>query len=208
MKPPPLWPECSAWQHAHGRGLRAGIAADIQRFLNKSPENQAVGNTWKSRLGALLTPQLMALVLWRTAHLLHLRGWPRTAALLTQLNALVHRTHLGADSCIGPGAMLPHPAGVLFSGRAGPGLTLYSLCCCSPRSAHPEAPAADGPRLGAGVGVGAHAAVLGAVTVGDGTRIGFAVRLDHGVPPGARVLQRHLRPRFTPRAASPGTGAR
>jgi serine O-acetyltransferase len=169
---------------------------DVTRFLNKSPENQAVGDTLKSRTGALLTPQLLCLLLYRVAHRLHVVGWPRLAGVVVRLNAQLHRVRLSADSCIGPGCLLPHPAGLLFVGHAGPQLTLYSMAVCGPDSADPLAPADLGPHLGQGVTVGVHAVLLGPLQVGDGSKIGPCQTLRKDLPPRVMVLGRPWRPRF------------
>jgi len=166
------------------------LQADITRFLNKSPENQAVGDSFKSRLGALLTPQLLCLLCYRVAHALHLRGWRRLAGVLVRLNALLQRVHLAADSCIGGGCLLPHPAGVYFVGHAGPGLTLYSMAVCTPLSPSPVAPASSGPQIGARVTLGVQAVLQGTLAVGDDVRIGPRVSVGAPVPPGRMALPR------------------
>ncbi len=188
------------WQHHTLKGVRRNWHDDVTRFLNKSPENQAVGDNLKSRIGATLTPQLLCLVIYRLAHWMHLNGWRRMAALAVGLNAALHRVHLSADSCLGPGCLLPHPVGVFFVGRAGESLTVYSMAVCSPAAETPLAPARDGPTLGARVTLGVHSVLLGRLTVGDDTKIGFCVRVAAGeqadVPSQRMVMPRHWRPRI------------
>ncbi|MDP3226223.1 MAG: hypothetical protein Q8M96_24090, partial [Rubrivivax sp.] len=186
---------CPHCGHARWRGVRQHLQADITRFLNKSPENQALGDNFKRRLGALLTPQLLCLLCYRIAHALHLRGWRRLASVLVRLNALLQRVHLSADSCIGGGCLLPHPAGVFFVGHAGPGLTLYAMAVCTPVSPSPVAPASSGPQIGARVTLGVHSVLQGPVTVGDDVRIGPRVSVAAPVPPGRMALPRQWRAR-------------
>lgn len=180
-------------QHRRWRGLWRHVQDDITRFLNKSPENQAVGDSFKSRCGALLTPQLMCLVLYRLAHALHLRGWPRLAQLPVRLNGWLHRVHISADSCIGPGCLLPHPVGVFFIGRAGAGLTLYSMAVCGPLSPSPTAPALSGPLLGRRVTVGVQAVLMGPLVVGDDSKVGPRAMVRADVPAGAIAMTKHWR---------------
>ena len=168
------------------------LHADVTRFLNKSPENQAVGDTLKSRTGAL----------YRVAHRLHVTGWRRMARCVVRLNALLHRVQLSADSCIGPGCLLPHPVGLVFIGHAGPQLTLYSMAVCCPDTAAPLAPADQGPHLGQGVSVGVQSVLLGPLQVGDGARIGPCARPLQDLPLQVMVLARSWRPRLT--ARTPG----
>ena len=196
--------------HGHERlvVLRRCVAADIQRFLNKSPENQAVGNTFKSRLGALLTPQLLCLVGYRMAHWLHARGWVALAWIVTWLNFVVHKVWITPQSCIGPGCMIPHPATVSFHGRAGAGLTLYAMSTCGPAPGRWPRDGADGPTLGDQVTVGGLAVISGPVRVGDETKIGPMACLERHVPPRALVVSRSMRGVARPIAeASPTTAA-
>ncbi len=174
---------CLRWRHAEFRSLREGLRADTQRFLNKSPENQASGNTFKSRLSARLTPQLLCLVVYRLSHYLHANGWVRLAGALSRFNMVVHKLNLPADSCIGPGCLLPHPAGVTFYGSAGRGLTLYSLAICMPGLVPPFGVV----QLGDEVSVGGHCSLAGALKVGHRTKISFNVPLRHDVPEGMIV---------------------
>jgi serine O-acetyltransferase len=197
---------CSCRREDGWRPVWRALHDDVSRFLNKSPENQAVGDTLKSRTGALLTPQLLCLLWYRVAHRLHVAGWRRLARAVVRLNAFVHRVQLSADSCIGPGCLLPHPAGLVFVGHAGPQLTIYSMAVCCPDSAGPMAPADLGPHLGADVSVGVQAVLLGPLQVGDGARIGPCVKLVRDLPPQVMALARGWRPQLAPRAhaAEPG----
>jgi serine O-acetyltransferase len=180
--------------------VRQALRDDITRFLNKSPENQAVGDTFKSRTGAMLTPQLLCLLLYRVAHRLHVVGWPLLARVIVRANALVHRVQISADSCIGPGCLLPHPCGLVFVGHAGAQMTIYSMAVCCPDSTAPLAAADLGPRLGERVSVGVHAVLLGPLQVGDDTLIGPCVNVPRTLPPRVMVLVRGWRPRLHPRS--------
>jgi serine O-acetyltransferase len=174
---------CARWEHAEIRSVFAALSADILRFLNKSPENQAVGDTFKSRLGALLTPQLLCLVIYRFAHYFQVNGWSRLAVALTRWNMFVHKLNLPADSCIGPGCFLPHPAAVTFYGTAGRGLTIYSQAVSVP-----EVGQGTCALIGDGVTLGAHASLVGPVQIGDFTKIGYAVPVRANVPGGVTVI--------------------
>ncbi|MCZ4316092.1 hypothetical protein O4H66_22050 [Comamonadaceae bacterium G21597-S1] len=176
------------------------VHADVTRFLNKSPENQAVGDTLRSRTGALLTPQLLCLLFYRIAHRLQVAGWPRLAGAVVRANALVHRVHISADSCIGPGCLLPHPAGLVFVGHAGAQLTLYSMAVCCPSGPVPLAPADRGPHLGERVSVGVHAVLMGPLQVGDDTLIGPCLKVGQSLPANVMVLARGWRARMHARA--------
>jgi serine O-acetyltransferase len=183
---------CIAAGHHHLRGVWANLYEDISRFLNKSPENQAVGDTLRSRTGALLTPQLMCLVVYRLSHYANCRGWARLGAMLSGVNLLAHKVSISPESCIGPGCLLPHPAGVSFCGRAGSGLTLYSLAVCGPFETSLGGPLDAAPVLGDRVTVGGRAVVLGPVRLGNDVRM-LAVRVADDVPDGCLVMCRVVR---------------
>jgi len=194
---------CIAFGHRALASIQRDVSEDILRYLNKSPENQAAGDTLKTRLGAFLTPQLQCLLLHRIAHCLFVKGWTRLAVFISRLNLLVHKVSIPPHSCIGPGCLLPHPAGVTFCGAAGRGLTLYSLAVCCPLEASLDGPLETAPRLGDRVTVGAHAVVLGPITVGDDVRIAFSLRVDRDAPPGVLVVSRALRVTMRSRPAGP-----
>jgi len=185
---------CRTMGHRTLGAVREGLEGDILRYLNKSPENQAAGDNPRSRLGAILTPQILCLVLYRLSHWLFVAGYRSLAVVLSRFNQLVHRVTLPPQSCIGPGCFLPHPAGVAFLGRAGRGLTLYSLSVCGPnRPWLPEGPVEDGPNLGDDVTVGALAGVAGPITVGSSTKVAFGVNIDRDTPAGVMVVSTAMR---------------
>ncbi len=192
--------ECRDRGHDRLKVWRRSLAADIQRFLNKSPENQMAGDTFKSRLGALLTPQLLCLVGYRTAHLLYARGWRRTAWVATWMNFLVHKVWITPQSCIGPGCMIPHPATVSFHGRAGEHLTLYAQSHCGPSPGHWPGGVEDGPRLGDRVSIGGHGVVTGAIDVGEQVKIGPQAVLDGELPANRIVISSAMRGHVRPAA--------
>jgi len=183
---------CLAYRHHELSGIRASISEDILRYLTKSPENLAAGDTFKQRLSAFLTPELLCLFLYRVAHLLWVNQWHRLAALVSRFNLLVHKVNITSQSCIGPGCRLPHPAGVTFHGRAGRGLTLFSLAVCCTSENCLEGPVEAGPRLGDRVTVGGHSVLMGPISVGDDSKISFSVRLQSDAPPGVVVICKSL----------------
>ncbi len=193
---------CSDGRHSQFGAIGSSISQDILRYLNKSPENQAAGDNLKSRLGALLTPQLLCLVFYRVAHFLWVKGWPRMAWVTAYVNAYIHKVNLPPQSCIGPGCFLPHPVGVTFWGSAGCGLTLYSLATCCPSGPLWRA-TGTAPMLGDRVLVGGHAVVLGAVRVGDDTKIAYSVALREDAPPGVLVVANGMKTLLQTPSAAP-----
>lgn len=184
---------CRARAHHKLSTIWSSLSVDIQRVLNKSPENIAVGDTFKSRFGAFCTPGVMCLFLYRVAHYLSVKGWSMPAATVTRINFLLHKVNIPPHSCIGAGCHLPHPAGVTFCGMAGEGLTLYALAVCCGDETTLDAPLTAAPRLGRNVTVGGHAVVIGAITVGHNTNVAFGVRLDCHAPASVIVASKIIR---------------
>jgi serine O-acetyltransferase len=186
---------CADKRHATIIGAWSDFSEDVVRYLNKSPENIAAGDNFKSRLSAILTAQLLCLILYRIGHLLHVRGFPRLGILCSRLNLLLHKITLPSQSCIGPGCFIPHPAGVTFRGRAGSGLTLYSLAVCTSFEDATDDAVDAAPLLGNRVTIGGRAVLLGPIRVGDNTKI-YAVRLDKDADGRKLVLGRESRQRI------------
>ena len=97
------------------------------------------------------------------------------------------------QSCIGAGCLAPHPAGFFFHGRAGAHATFYGLCACVPEPCGIAGSVTAGPYLGTSISIGGHAAVLGAIRVGDDVKIAPNVRICSDVPPGVMVISRNMR---------------
>lgn len=179
---------CAQWGHGRITSVWSSLSEDILRFLNKSPENQASGDTVKTRLSALLTPQLLCLVVYRISHYLHVSGWKRMGTACARLNMIVHKANIPADSCIGPGCFLPHPAAVTFYGIGGRGLTLYSRAVCLPAWRPVDGAPTAAPELGNRVTIGAHSSVTGPVRLGSDTKVAFAVPVRRDAEAGAMVI--------------------
>lgn len=193
-------PNCAAHFHHRLAGLRAALSSDVRAFLAKSPENVMLGDSLHERISAFFSPDVFSVFLYRLAHFFHARGWRRFAGVVAWQNSLLHKCCITPQSCIGPAFRLPHPAGIVFHGRAGRGLRLYSLSVCMP-AAGIGGPVENGPILGDHVSVGAHACLLGPISIPSDTTIAQKVRLDAGVPATGIVAGRtrcHIRPRAAP----------
>lgn len=180
---------CVRDSHRSWVGLREDFSEDMHRFLTKSP-HVVVPHDWKHRVSAACTPQMLAVFLYRISHYLHARGWRRCAVLLSRCNQLLHKVAIVPESCIGPALLLPHPTGVTFCGIAGRELTLYSLAVCS--SLRGPGSRAGLPRLGDRVTLGAHAVIMGPVSVGNDVKIAYSIRVIQDIPPRVMVVSNAL----------------
>ena len=185
--------ECTRRGHRELSTIWRSLSSDIWRYLNKSPENQAAGDSFKTRLSAFFMPQILCLLLFRIAHYLWANRWDTAARLVARFNYVIHKVHISPQSCIGPGCFLPHPAGVTFHGRAGRGLTLYARCVCVPREPLIDSPVETGPAFGDRVTVGGHAVVVGPIAVGDDTLVAPGAHLLRDAPKGVLVVTHAMR---------------
>lgn len=187
---------CERWQHRQLSSARRDLSADIDRYLTKSVENIEMGSGFKRRLSAFLTPEIMCLLLHRMAHWLYCVNWRRAAWATSRFNGVVHKVHLPPQSCIGPGCRLSHPAGVVFHGSAGRGLTLFGMAVCCVLEDALDAGLEHAPRLGDHVTLGAHAVVIGPVAVGSETQVSPYALVERDVPPCTVVASRAMRNGF------------
>jgi serine O-acetyltransferase len=179
---------CREFRHHAIRGVWGNVSEDILRYLTKSEENLAGGDDLLHRVSAFATPELMCLFLYRFSHYLWVNTYRRMAVAVSRFNYLVHKVNITPQSCIGPGCRLSHPPGVTFHGRAGRGLTLFSLAVCCAEGPRFDGPVETGPRIGDRVIIGAHAVLIGPVSVGDDTRLSLGAWVNCDTPPGVNVI--------------------
>jgi serine O-acetyltransferase len=168
------------------------VLADLRakaRWCYESDSRSAV-------LKALVTDGTAAMILYR------LMQWSRRYRLaplemaFNKMNAVFCHCVIGRGAEFGPGLVLIHSSGVVINGQVRGGERVFlehQVTLGAERRASPV--------LGNDVFIGAGAKVLGAVTVGDGARVGAnAVVLDDvpahataaGVP--ARIVRRRAEP--------------
>jgi serine acetyltransferase len=188
---------CREFRHFAIRGVWANVSEDIFRYLTKSPDNLAGGDDLLHRVSAFFTPELMCLFLHRISHYLWGNSHRRLAVAMSRLNCIVHKVSITPQSCIGPGCRLSHPPGVTFHGRAGRGLTLFSLAVCCAEEPRFGEPVETGPRIGDRVTIGAHAVLIGPVMVGDDTRLSLGAWVNRDTPARVNVISNafYKRPR-------------
>lgn len=183
---------CIGFEHHRFASVWSALGEDIRRFAAFNPDYRPRMNL-RTRISILLQPPLLCLLGYRVAHYLWVRGWQRVGRALATLNLLVHKAHIPADSCIGPGCFLGHTAGTSFIGSAGRDLTLFSLAVCCPLEDATGDALGAGPRLGDRVTLGGHAVVMGNIRVGDDARLAPKSYLNADCPPATDVLSGRLR---------------
>jgi serine O-acetyltransferase len=142
----------------------------------------------RSRLEVLLCyPGVHALAWHRLAHRLWRSGWVVSGRLVSHVSRCLTGIEIHPAARVAPGVFIDHGMGVVIGETAevGENVTLYQGVTLGGTSLKREK---RHPTLGRNVVVGTGAAVLGAITVGEGTRIGAGSVVVGDVPPNSVVV--------------------
>ncbi len=157
------------------------IRRDIQAAMERDPAA-------RSRLEVLLCyPGVHALAWHRLAHRLWRWGWVVPARFVSHLGRFLTGIEIHPAARIGPGVFIDHGMGVVIGETAelGENVTLYQGVTLGGTSLKREK---RHPTLGKNVVVGVGAAILGAITVGEGSRVGGGSVVVKDVPPNSVVV--------------------
>lgn len=189
---------CAVRGHARCSIMREELRQDLACYWARSgiPRERAL-RPWRWA-SAVVDPAFACLVLHRVAHCAHARGLRRLSAWLALVNRLLFKVSISPASCVGGGWSIRHPAGVHFHAVAGTELTLFAYSSCTADDLPVGHDLARAPRLGSRVRLGADAAVLGPVVIGDDVDIGFRAVVTMDVPSQSRVLADAGRNRTVP----------
>jgi serine O-acetyltransferase len=160
--------------------LRA-IREDIQAALERDPAARGPIEV------VLAYPGFHARQIHRLAHALYRRGVPLLPRLISHFNRWLTGIEIHPGAQIGRRFFIDHGMGVVIGETTiiGDDCHLYQGVTLGGTS---KQRAKRHPTLGNGVVVGAHAAIIGAVTIGDGARIGAGSVVVTNVPPHATVV--------------------
>ncbi len=142
----------------------------------------------RSRLEVVLCyPGVHALALHRLAHRLWGTGWYVSARLVSHLSRFLTGIEIHPAARLGEGVFIDHGMGVVIGETAevAENVTLYQGVTLGGTSLKREK---RHPTLERDVVVGTGAAVMGAITVGEGTRIGAGSVVVRDVPPNSVVV--------------------
>src|SRR5712691_12675908 len=157
------------------------LRRDIRTVLERDPAA-------RSLLEVLLCyPGVHALAFHRVAHRLWNLGWTTLARFVSHVARFLTAIEIHPAARIGPGLFIDHGAGVVIGETAevGENVTLLQGVTLGGTSLKREK---RHPTLGDSVVVGAGAAVIGAITIGEGTRIGAGSVVVRDVPPNSVVV--------------------
>ena len=132
-------------------------------------------------------PGLHAVMHHRVTHRLWTRGWRFSARWLAFLSRCITNVDIHPAARIGSGLFIDHGAGVVIgeTARIDDGVTLYHGVTLGGTTWHRGQ---RHPSLGPDVIVGAGAKVLGAISVGEGAKVGANAVVVETVPPFSTVV--------------------
>jgi serine O-acetyltransferase len=158
------------------------IAVDAKRVLSTSP---TVMRVW---WWYLRDPGFKAVVRYRLARVLYVRGFDRVSWLFFARTHAVTGAELPPTAEIGPGLRIPHPAAIVVGNRAviGSNCTLLQGATLGERLGNRAEH--DYPTLSDSVTVGAGAKLLGRIRVHEGAMVGANSVVLSDVPPYATVV--------------------
>eukprot|EP01036_Dinobryon_divergens_P054579 gene54579-72932_t len=155
---------------------------DIACILERDP---AARTTWE-----VLTcyPGLHALVLHRRAHWCWTHGYKWLGRFISHLGRMFTGIEIHPGAKIGRRVFIDHGMGVVIGEMTeiGDNCTIYQGVTLGGTSLVKGAK--RHPTLEANVIIGAHAAVLGGFTVGEGARVGSSAVVTKPVPAGATAV--------------------
>jgi serine O-acetyltransferase len=174
----------------------------VRRDLARKAQWCYESDRWTAVVKVLLTDGTTAMILYR------LMQWSRRWRLLplemifNKLNTVCCNCIIGRGAEFGPGFVLVHSTGVVINGqvRGGADVTVEHQVTIG-------AERRQSPVLGDDVFLGAGAKVIGAITIGDGVRIGANAVVVDDIPPHctavgipARVVRRRANSETAPGA--------
>jgi serine O-acetyltransferase len=142
----------------------------------------------RSRLEVVLCyPGVHALAFHRLAHRLWGAGWVVTARFVSHVSRFLTGIEIHPGARVGTGVFIDHGMGVVMGETAevGDDVTLYQGVTLGGTSLKREK---RHPTLERNVVVGTGAAIIGAITVGAGARIGAGSVVVNEVPPDSVVV--------------------
>jgi serine O-acetyltransferase len=167
------------------RTLLQLIATDLRRKSLWCYEDAS----GRSLLRAMATDGTLAMVLYRLMAASQRAGaWP-LAMIFNKLNSISSNCIIGRGAEFGPGFVLIHAQGVVINGDVRGGSNVHVEHQVTIGAERRRAPV-----LGNDIFIGAGAKVIGAVTIGDGARIGANAVVVHDVAPHTTVVGIPARP--------------
>lgn len=138
---------------------------------------------WRSSLKALAADGTLAMILYRLMQWSRRRRLAPLEMLFNKLNVVCCNCIIGRGAEFGPGFVLIHATGIVINGQVRGGANVFLEHQVTIGAERRRAPI-----LGDDVFVGAGAKLIGALSVGNGARVGANAVVVHDVPDHATVV--------------------
>jgi len=154
---------------------------DIRTIIDRDPAAKNVVEIF------LCYPGLHAIWLHRIAHFLYQKGWFTTARLVSHFSRWFTGIEIHPGAKIGRRLFIDHGMGVVIgeTTEIGDDCLIYKGVVLGGTTLEKKK---RHPTLGNRVIIGSNSTVLGAITIGDGARIGSGSVVVKSVPTGATVV--------------------
>ncbi len=158
------------------------LAADTRRLkLNRK------GSPWYAIEALLFDNGYQAVVLHRIAHWFKRSGIPILGPFFARLGLFLTGVDIAPGAEIGPGLIISHGSGLVVGSHTKIGaraILLHQVTLGAPDVGRLE----EMPRVGDDVYIGAGAALIGAITIGDRVVIGLNTTITGDVADDTRVV--------------------
>lgn len=163
------------------RRVVTGALADLDAVIERDPAARSRFEV------ATLYPGVHAVWSHRISHAMWQRGAKYPARALSQFTRMLTNIEIHPGATLGPRLVIDHGAAVVVGETAvvGADVTIYHGVTLGGRSMNRRK---RHPTVEDGVLIGTGAALLGPITVGEGSRIGANSVVVKSVPPGSVVV--------------------
>ncbi len=155
--------------------------ADLRAPVERDPAARGYADV------ILSYPGFHAVTAHRAIHALHKAGVPLLPRFLSNIARWLTQIEIHPGATIGRGVFIDHGSGVVIGETVeiGDDVTIYQGVTLGGTSLNPGK---RHPTVENGAVIGVHAAVLGAITVGAGAKVGGGSVVVKDVPPNATVV--------------------
>lgn len=161
------------------------IRTDV-RARRRYDASQPGATVARSRVGLMLSPPVLGLILFRLSHWLYGRRSRALAWMCWVLQQILTGMEITPESEIGPGFVVTNTAGVVISAQIGANAVLHARACLGGRigSDQNDASRYGVPIVGDNVVFGEASLIVGRITIGDGALIAAGAFVMRDVPAG------------------------
>lgn len=152
------------------------------RIMKRAP-------SFSNKFLSILSPNLMAVLLYRLAHYCYSHRWSLIAKFFYAMNISLYGCDITPPTVIGPGFYMDHVVATAIHAKIGKNAILYGQVVLGGRGDRESSEGwMGGPVIGDQVTFGFGAKVFGPVTIGDRVFIGAMSVITQSLPDDASVI--------------------